>query len=348
MLKIKVNLGKENFMFADIMLAHEFSGTILVTQNNDILFEYAAGLANRETQQPIQLDTIFNMGSMNKMFTAVAVLQLIEAGQATWDEPIAHYLGDEFPEALGQKITPHHLVTHRAGLQSYLAHPAFGEDSSQFMSAQALMPLIAEEELLFEPDTDFSYSNSGMLVAGRIVERLSGQDFPDYAQINIFNPAQMTRTGFFSRQNPRADMAIGYVHMDADGEPIFDEDKPVAEIVANTPFVSTIGTPAGGACSTVADMTNFWRALAQGQLVQNPAELWTGVSLRQPDMSYCRGFQEFRKYTKLVFGHGGGGPGVHAFSCYIPENDVCLAIFANIYGHTLQIRSQILDVLTTL
>jgi CubicO group peptidase (beta-lactamase class C family) len=153
--------------------ADEFSGVVLVAQGQTILFQHAAGFAQQQEQRPNQIDTRFSLASLNKIFTAVAILQLAEQGKLALGDPISRYL-PAYPRAIAEKVTIHHLLTHtsglghfwpqRVGVEGYLAV------RTHLRTPQDYFPLFRDEPLAFEPGERFQYSNAGFVVLGAILE----------------------------------------------------------------------------------------------------------------------------------------------------------------------------------
>ncbi|MDQ4079434.1 MAG: beta-lactamase family protein, partial [Gemmatimonadota bacterium] len=171
-----------------------FSGTMMVARDGRPLFQHACGLANRADSVPMKLDTRLNLGSMNKMVTAVAIAQLVEEGKLTFDDAVGEHLVD-YPNAdVRNKVRIHHLLTHTSGLGSYFNEEFMNASRTRFRSVRDFMALVEKENLAFEPGTRWAYSNSGFMLLGAIIERVSGMSYFDYVRERIFQPAGMTDT----------------------------------------------------------------------------------------------------------------------------------------------------------
>ena len=169
-------LGEAKKMVTDACAKQIYSGTLLMAQGEMVLLTHACGAANKRYQVNNRLDTQFNLGSMNKMFTAVALAQLVEQGKLTYDDKVSQYLDESWlPKELADKITLHHLLTHTSGLGSYFNKSFFDSSRLLYRELNDYKPLLKNEKLAFEPGTRFGYSNTGMLLAGAILEQASGQ-----------------------------------------------------------------------------------------------------------------------------------------------------------------------------
>ncbi|MCB0616676.1 MAG: beta-lactamase family protein, partial [Phaeodactylibacter sp.] len=144
-----------------------FSGTVLVAKGNEVLFTKACGEASKRFHAPNKLDTKFNLGSMNKMFTATAILQLVENGKLALNDPISKYVDESWlPKSITDKVTVYHLLSHTSGLGSYFNDTYWNGSRELYRSVEDFKPLVKGDTLQFEPGERFSYSNTGMLLLG--------------------------------------------------------------------------------------------------------------------------------------------------------------------------------------
>jgi CubicO group peptidase (beta-lactamase class C family) len=304
-------IAKELSDYLDSLVdADTFSGTVLVAKDGRPFFEKAYGLASRAYGVPNKLDTKFNLGSMNKMFTAVAIAQLAEAGKLSFDDKIGKYLTDFPVKDAAEKVTIHQLLTHTSGLGSFFNDEFMKASRDRFRSVKDYFPLIAKETLAFEPGARFSYSNTGFLVLGAIVEKASGQDYFDYVREHIYKPAGMVNTDAYELDQDVPNLAVGYTRMGAGG-------RPSKGPRTNNIFLHVIkGGPAGGGYSTVEDLLNFDRALRSHKLLgpkMTDLVLAGKVEVgRGSDSKYAYGFRDDREYGHRFVGHGGGFPGINA------------------------------------
>ena len=269
------------------------------------------------------LDTKFNLGSMNKMFTAVAVMQLVEAGKLSLDDTLGKFLpaGAMKPDVLA-KVRVKHLLSHTSGLGSYFTPEWDRQSRALWRSVDDWMPLIKDETLRFEPGARWSYSNTGMLVLGKVIEAASGKDYFTYVREHVAKPAGMTSTDAYELDRVNRNLAVGY---EREGE---DANGP---IYRNNIFQHVIrGGPAGGGYSTVGDLTRFAEALKNGKLV-SAAGLRT-LTAPKPELASSEyGFGFVIEEGGKVVGHSGGFPGINSqLDIYVGE-EYTLAVMSN-YG----------------
>jgi D-alanyl-D-alanine carboxypeptidase len=174
--------------------ADRFSGAILMTKGDRTLFSGAYGLADRDQKLANTLDTRFRIGSMNKMFTGTAILQLVQAGKIKFTNPLGKYLPNYPNQALANKVTIHHLLTHTGGTGDIFGAD-FAANRTKLRTLDDYVAPYGKRDLLFEPGGRLQYSNYGMLLLGVVVERVSAMSYYDYVAKNIYARAGMTRTG---------------------------------------------------------------------------------------------------------------------------------------------------------
>ena len=304
-----------------------FSGTVLLAKRGVPLYEDAFGEANKDFGVKNTIDTKFNLGSMNKMFTAVSVMQLVEAGKLSLDDTLGKFLpaGAMRPEVLS-KVRVKHLLSHTSGLGSYFTDEWDRQSRALYRTVDDWMALIKSDSLQFEPGTRWSYSNTGMLVLGKVIEKASGQDYFAYVREHVAKPAGMTNTDAYELDRVNRNLAVGY---EREGE---DANGP---IYRNNIFQHVIrGGPAGGGYSTVRDLTRFAEALKAGKLVSE-ASLRTLTTpkpeLNSPSYGFGFGVDEGGR----VVGHSGGFNGINSqLDIYVGE-DYTLAVMSN-YGNGAQ------------
>jgi CubicO group peptidase (beta-lactamase class C family) len=299
--------------------AGAFSGSVMLTHNGETLYEAAYGLANRETDTPNDIETLFNMASMGKMFTAVAVMQLVEQGLVDVNAPISTYLDNVPADKAG--ITVHQLLTHTSGLAEMFMSPLFAEYRERTDTVSGYFPLFMDTPLQAEPGTQHQYSNSNFIVLGAIIEAVSGQDYFEYLQEHIFEVAGMTRTGYYERDAAVENLATGYTQMST--TMAFSNDW-----LPNDAHLGAKGSPAGGGYSTAGDMMAFARALLNHDLLsaETTALMFEGKVDSRPGEQYAYGF--IVRANGSV-GHGGGFPGVSAYTNIYPETGYAFVVFSN-------------------
>ena len=235
----------------------EFSGCVSVQRQGRNVLDECRGQAERTFGTPVDGHTRFHIGSMGKMFTAVAIAQLVEAGKLSWDDTLARQLPEYPDRKTAQKITLWELLHHTAGLGDFLV-PEYFEHSERFVDPADYLDLIARQPLAGEPGKQWIYSNAGYMLLGRIVEKASGEPYAAYLQRHIFAPAKMDATGFDALDEVVPRLAVGYYR---DG--VFSSTWKAAWLK-----LGYKGGPAGGGYSTNADMLRFAEAFRSGRLVK--------------------------------------------------------------------------------
>lgn len=284
--------------------ADVFSGTVLLAKDGKVLYKGAFGAANKDFGSPNKIDTKFNLGSMNKMFTGVAIAQLVEKGKVSYDDPLAKFIPD-FPNAeAAQKIKIKHLLSHTAGLGGYFSERYSKLSRDQIRTVGDMMKLAREDEkdIAFEPGSRWRYSNTGMMVLGKVIEIASGQSYFDYVRENIYKPAGMTNTDCYELDKVNTNLAVGYDKQFTDNGIAW----------SNNVFSHVMrGGPQGGGYSTVEDLLNFDQALRSGKLVS--AESLKTLTTPKPELNspdYGYGF--FASATSPSTGHSGGFIGINS------------------------------------
>lgn len=291
-----------------------FSGVVMVAKDGRPLFQRAYGMADRTRGIANTVDTRFNLGSMNKMFTAVAIAQLVAQGKLSYADPVSKYIPDFPTRAAAEKIRIEHLLTHTSGLGSYFTPRFFRERPGNV----AAMLAVAREDtaLAFEPGTQSRYSNTGFLLLGAIIERVTGQDYYDYVRDHVFAPAGMAASGWPADAGSAPRRALEYV----------PPREPGGAWVADD-FLR--GSPAGGGVSTAADLLRFSQALLAGRLVSaDQVRLLTTPKPEVGSGRYGYGFGITARPMRIV-GHNGGKPGVFAQLDIYPDAGYTTVVLMN-------------------
>src|SRR5690606_17204118 len=174
----------------------KFNGSVLVADKGNVIYKKGFGLADMEWNIPNQPDTKHRLGSITKQFTAVLIMQLVEQGKLQLHVPVTTWLPD-YPKKNGDIITIHHLLTHTSGIPNMTSCPGFIKDVSRnaYTPAQ-LVKISADSTLEFKPGERFAYSNSGYLLLGHIIEKVTGKSYEQVLQEHILTPLGMTNTGY--------------------------------------------------------------------------------------------------------------------------------------------------------
>lgn len=305
-----------------------FSGAILIAKDGRTIFRKAYGYADREAKTPNTTGTRFRLGSMNKMFTSVAVAQLVQAGRLKYTDTVAQLLPDYPDREIAQKITVHHLLTHTSGLGDIFG-PAFNEKKDSLREIKDYVQLFAGRPLRFEPGAGWSYSNAGFIVLGLIVEKVSGQNYYDYVQKNIYDAAGMKDSGSSPRTDKVPNLAVGYMRK-----------GPGAPAVPNWETLPWRGMSAGGGDSTLEDLLRFDRALRAHKLLGKELTETITAGKAQPGPSernkYAYGFQDERVAGRRIVGHGGGAPGMNALLDMYLDDGYTVVVLSNFGPPTAQ------------
>ena len=315
-----------------------FSGAILVAVGDEVIYADAFGDAHRGHEVPNRLDTKFNLGSLDKQFTMVAIMRLVEAGEIKLDANVGTYLPEWANRDVADTVTVRHLLTHTSGMGFYWTETLFRE-IGRFRTLQDYAELIVEEPLAFRPGEAWSYSNSGYIMLGLILEAVTGRPYHDHVAEVIFAPLGMENTGAFAIDAVVANRATGYTRMTL-GD-LLDDFDPSADVqdeawYANY-FTDTVsGASAGGGYSTVEDLFDFSRALRAGALVSSQSyDLITtpfNIDLVGDEARsfYGYGTQIWDPGAPTErFGHSGGGFGNGAMSLYYPIYDLTVIWLTN-------------------
>jgi CubicO group peptidase (beta-lactamase class C family) len=277
------------------------SGAVLVAKGPAVVLTDFAGEANKGDHALINIDTKFNLGSMNKMFTATAAARLAEAGKLSFEDPISKYVDETWlPKSVTDMITVRHLITHTSGLGSYFNKAYDRSSRALFRKLDDYKPLIKDDRPAFTPGEKFQYSNTGMFLLGVIIEKVTGEDYFDHIRKAIYAPAGMTDSGCYEMDYPVENLAIGY-----------SPDWASPYKWQNNLYKHVIkGGPAGGGFSTVKDLHRFALALLSGKLVSKAMRdvMWTDFK----GASYGYGFTVVQSPLGKAVGHSGGFAGINS------------------------------------
>ena len=296
----------------------EFTGAVLVARDGHVLFRKAYGLADREQRIANTLQTRFRIGSMNKMFTAVAILQLVEAGRVDLMAPLGTYIPDYPNRDIATKVTIHHLLTHTGGTGDIFG-PDFEAHRNDLRTLADYLKLYGERGLEFEPGSTWAYSNYGMVLLGVVIEKVTDQSYYEYVQERVYEPAGMTATGSLPEDEEVPGRSIGYTR------------PPGSTAWApNTDSLPYRGTSAGGGYSTVEDLGRFAHALLGDELLSpESTELLLTGKVDSFGGMYAYGFEDRQSGGNRSVGHGGGAPGMNGDLRIYPESGYVVAVLAN-------------------
>jgi D-alanyl-D-alanine carboxypeptidase len=239
----------------------KFAGAVLVAEGDEILFRREYGIAEQRGTRPIMRDTRFDVGSLDKAFTSVAVLRLAQDGRLDLDVMLAHHLPDLAADVPGAgAATIRQLLQHSAGFGDYLGHRRFRDSPEELRTVTDYLGLVRSQPLEYEPGAAREYSNSGFVVLGAVIEAVTGQPYHDVVRELVFEPAGMQSTG----PTRSARSATGYTCR-------------AGRVTATTERWPPVASPAGGSHATAGDLYAFVIALMSDRLLE---PRWTDTLLR--------------------------------------------------------------------
>jgi CubicO group peptidase (beta-lactamase class C family) len=294
-----------------------FSGAILVAQDGRVLFQKAYGLADRGRSKPNTLDTQFRFGSMGKMFTAVAIMQLAERGKIDLEAPIGRYLPNYPNQDIATKVTVAHLLSHTGGTGDIFG-PDFDRAKASLRSTKDYVDLYGSRAAEFAPGSRVSYSNYGFILLGRIVEQVSGLRYDDHIERRIFKPVGMASTGNRPESEVLPRRAVSYTGSGA-------------RLKSAEDSFPLNGTAAGGGYSTVGDFNRFMRGLTSHRLLRGDTlrKLIEG-GVKTADGQFAGyDFGETVPEAGRFIGHGGGAPGMSGLLQHFLTSKVTVIVLAN-------------------
>jgi CubicO group peptidase (beta-lactamase class C family) len=295
--------------------AGEFAGAVLVARHGKVLLKDAWGRADRKAGVANTPATRFRIGSMNKMFTAVATLQLVEAHKLALNDPIGKHLPDYPNKEVAAKVTVRHLLTHTGGTGDIFG-PEFDQHRLQLREHRDYLKLYGRRGLTQEPGVRFEYSNYGFVLLGALIERVSGMSYDDYVGGHVFRRAGMGSTGALPESVVVPDRAVGYLR-----------SSPGDPWVPNTDTLPWRGTAAGGGYSTVGDLLRFAQALESGTLISKAT---LAEATRPHQQQYGYGFGVQGQGSLASYGHGGGAPGMNGELRIFPQLGYVVVSLSNL------------------
>lgn len=305
-------------------LANQPGATVIVSKEGKILLRKGYGLANIQAQETMRAEHVMRLGSITKQFTAVAILQLVDAGKIGLQDSITRYLPD-FPES-AKGVTIEHLLTHTSGIPSYTGKPGFMASASKDLSVQEMIDTFKNDALEFEPGTEWKYNNSGYFLLGAIIEKVSGETYANYLAQHVFTPLGMQHTAYENYERAPQIKAFGY-------------SKDADTFEAATKISMTQPYAAGALCSTVDDLAKWDAAIQAGKLLK--ADSWrralTPYILKNgQSTNYAYGWGVGQFEGRQMYSHGGGIPGFSTFALSMPKEHLYVAVLTNADGGLAQ------------
>jgi D-alanyl-D-alanine carboxypeptidase len=306
---------------AQLTAQDKFSGALLVARGGAVSLEKAYGSADRAQHVSNTTDTQFRIGSMNKMFTATAILQLVGEGKVDLSAPLSRYLPAYPNHDLANKVTIRQLLTHTGGTGDIFT-PEFAKHRLEMRELTDYVRLFGSRGLEFEPGSKWAYSNYGFILLGVDIERISGVPYYEYVRKHVFEPAGMRATGSLPETDAVPKRSVGYVRKNG-------------AWVSNVDTLPWRGTSAGGGYSTVGDLFRFAQALCSGKLIK--PDLFATMTSKQaggPQMpggsGYGFGMMVSEEPQGKRFGHGGGAPGMNGELRVYPRTETIVVVLANL------------------
>ncbi|MDQ3369167.1 MAG: beta-lactamase family protein [Myxococcota bacterium] len=299
----------------------QFAGAVLVARHGKPIFAQAYGMADRERKIANTLDTRFRIGSMTKMFTATAILQLVQAKRISLDDTVGKHLPDYPNKRVAETVTIHHLLTHAGGTGDIFG-PDYDAKRLELRTLQDYVMLYGTRDLVHEAGKDHKYSNYGFVLLGVIIEKATKRSYHDHLQASIFKRAKMTSTAspFEDQRTPGRSVA-------------YTKDVGGTRVTTWADARDTLpvrATSAGGGDSTVGDLVKFATALTTHRLLDKPhTELLTARKTGEPAGGYAYGFGVSVEDGVTCFGHGGGAPGMNG-DLQICSSGYTIAVLANL------------------
>lgn len=324
--------GVDNFINEQMQQFHIPGLSLAIVRDGKIIRAKGYGLANVESRAAATPETVYEIGSVTKQFTATAIMLLVEADKIKLDAPIADYLTD-IPAAW-KPITVRQLMNQTSGIKDYFSdEPAFLQTARNPAKTAQILQTVQSAPLLFEPGDAYNYSNTNHYLLGLIIEKTSGESYENFLRIKIFEPLGMTATGFGNQPTNRANRAVGYN---------YDWSKNVLQradaVDASWSFA------AGALKSSVGDLAKWSQALESGKLVNanSKREMWTAGKLNS-GVAHRYGFgwyvDKINGHTNLS--HGGDIPGFATYFSNYPDDKLTVIITLNQYLYPKQIADKI-------
>lgn len=314
--------------FTDLPIKPDFSGSALVMRQDDILFDHQQGYANRAERIENRTSTRFGIASGCKLFTAIAVCQLIEQDKLAFTSTLRECLAIDFPR-FDPDVTVEQLLTHTSGIPDYFDESVMDDFEElwrqrpmyHIRQLRDFLPMFQHEPMRQERGV-FQYNNAGYILLGLIVEQASGLMFSDYIERFVFKPADMTDSGYFSLDALPANTALGYID-NADGS-----------WRTNHYSIPVKGGADGGAFVTAQDMTKLWSTLLAHRLLgeEMTSRLLTPhVKVNDKGAHYGYGLWIQLNAKRHVFKYHvmGYDPGVSFHSAYYPATDIVSVVCSN-------------------
>jgi CubicO group peptidase (beta-lactamase class C family) len=297
--------------------ADEPGSTVIVTRDGKVVFRKAYGMASLEKKTPLTPDSVLRLGSITKQFTATAILMLAEEGKLSVKDEITKFLPD-YP-VKGKKVTVEQLLQHTSGIKSYTNKPDFMSNAHKDFTVAQMIDGFKNDPFDFEPGTSYNYNNSGYILLGAIIEKVSGMPYAKFLEQRIFVPLKMDNTAYEGHERGKAPRASGYARR---GE----EFKPAMALSMSQPYA------AGSLVSNVVDLARWDQAISSGKLLKAASwqQAFTGAVLPNGQPThYGYGWGEGEVRGAKTIGHGGGIFGFSTYAFRVPSEKLYVAVLNN-------------------
>ncbi len=308
------NVARMEQVVQSYVAARQFMGSALVARDGVILLSKGYGSANLEWDIPNTPTTKFRLGSVTKQFTATSILLLEERGKLSVTDPVKKYIADA--PAAWDKVTIYHLLNHTSGIPSFTSFPDYAPTEAQPTTPEKLVARFRDKPLEFQPGEKWNYSNSGYVLLGYLIEKITGESYAKFVRENIFQPLAMNASGYDSNAEIIRRRAAGY--------------SPGPTGPQNAGFVHmSIPHAAGALYSTTEDLLRWEQGLFGGKVLK-PESL---VKLTTPFKSdYAFGLSVHGEGAHKVIEHGGGIEGFNTQVSYYPGSKLVVVVLGNLNG----------------
>jgi CubicO group peptidase (beta-lactamase class C family) len=291
-----------------------FMGSALVARGGEILFDKGYGFADLEWNIPNTPQTRFRLGSVTKQFTAACILLLEERGKLKTDALVKTYMPDA--PAAWDKVTLFHVLTHTSGIPSFTGFPEYATFKLSANTAEQLVARFREKPLEFAPGERWNYSNSGFVLLGYLIEKITGQPYEKFVQENIFTPLGMKDSGYDSNSAIIPRRASGYI--------------PGRNGPENAPFIHmTVPHAAGALYSTTQDLLRWEQGLFGGRVLSEASLKKMTTPYKN---NYAFGLFAVEAHGRTVISHGGGIEGFNTSQAYYPLDKLTVVVLGNLNG----------------